>query len=144
MAPAWHLLIVESPSRAQSGMRYPLLEGAYRVLGRAVSAADATVQLTVDGARALDPDRMQLVTRATGGQAVRSRLTRRGPDVELQDDGVSRTHAMVFVDTRGAVSVVDLMSTNGTEVNGQHVQDADLDPGDVIRIGGTTLRLERG
>lgn len=64
--------------------------------------------------------------------------------MDLHDDGVSRTHAMVFLDERGQASIADLMSTNGTVVNGHRVEDCDLNPGDVLRLGGTRLRLTGG
>ena len=61
---------------------------------------------------------------------------RRERDVLLDDEKVSRTHAMVFLDEEGA-SIVDLVSTNGTLVNGRRVRDKDLAPGDLINIGKT-------
>ena len=39
--------------------------------------------------------------------------------------------------------LVDLGSTNGTEVNGKRVDRARLEPGDTITIGQTQLRFER-
>jgi hypothetical protein len=63
-------------------------------------------------------------------------------DVVLDDPSVSRRHAEVRLKDDGHW-VVDLGSTNGTEVNGQRVQEARLDAGDVITIGQTELRFER-
>jgi hypothetical protein len=54
----------------------------------------------------------------------------------LDDDKISRTHAMFFLDEDGA-SVVDLLSTNGTHVNGERITDADLHEGDIVNIGKT-------
>ena len=42
----------------------------------------------------------------------------------------------------GQVTVTDLNSTNGTYINGQRVTSSPLRPGDVLRIGGTEMRLE--
>ena len=144
MARHFQLRIVAAPKAQDVGQAYAVEPGTWRVLGRAATAGDATVQLTRNGERALDADRQNLVNKAVGGtQRVRTAgNNRRAPDVDLQDDGVSRTHAMVFVDAEGAASVVDLMSTNGTMVNGRDVQDADLQPGDQVAVGGTTLALE--
>ena len=36
-------------------------------------------------------------------------------------------------------SVVDLLSTNGTYVNGQQVMDSDLHDGDIVHVGKTRL-----
>lgn len=57
------------------------------------------------------------------------------------DSNSSRRHAMI---TPGAGNVVvqDLGSTNGTFVNGQRVSQANAGPGDLIRIGATTFRVE--
>lgn len=59
------------------------------------------------------------------------------------DTGASRRHASVSPGPMG-VMVTDLNSTNGTFVNGQRVQSANAGPGDLIKIGGTTFRVEPG
>jgi len=59
------------------------------------------------------------------------------------DTGASRRHASVAPGAMG-VMVSDLNSTNGTFVNGQRVQTANAGPGDVIRIGATSFRVEPG
>jgi pSer/pThr/pTyr-binding forkhead associated (FHA) protein len=61
-------------------------------------------------------------------------------DVALADDSVSSRHAMVFCDEAG-VSVLDLGSTNGTFKNGERVVSADLDEGDVLRVGETRFSV---
>jgi len=58
-----------------------------------------------------------------------------GGDVQL-----SRQHASVF-DTGGSLIVQDLGSSNGTFVNGRRVTDCALTAGDLIVVGGTTLRV---
>jgi pSer/pThr/pTyr-binding forkhead associated (FHA) protein len=59
------------------------------------------------------------------------------------DSNASRRHASVSPGPMG-VMVADLGSTNGTFVNGQRVQSANAGPGDLIKIGGTTFRVEPG
>jgi pSer/pThr/pTyr-binding forkhead associated (FHA) protein len=137
-----YLEVVAGPDQ---GQRYPLMPGTYRVIGRAPHASDTTTQMTRDGDRALDPDSQRMVDNAFQRSRrpvdrVRSHR-RRAADVELHDDGVSRSHAMVFLDEHGQASLVDLMSTNGTQLNGETIQDADLQPGDVISVGATRLAL---
>lgn len=64
----------------------------------------------------------------------------RAADVDLvvEDLGASRRHARVGKE--GDVFVVrDLGSRNGTFVNGQRVQAASLNDGDMIRLGGTEI-----
>lgn len=63
-------------------------------------------------------------------------------NVVLDDPSVSRHHAEVRLEPEGHW-LIDLGSTNGTEVNGQRVDRAKLDTGDVITIGQTELRFER-
>lgn len=137
------LLAVEGPDK---GMRYSVEEGTYRVLARSQDDSQSTLQMTPEGDRALDKEAQARVdelfnSRASGRS--RTGFRRRGPDVVLKDGSVSRTHAMVFVD-KDTVSVADLMSTNGTKVNGSVVADLDLREGDVIQIGKTRLRIEEG
>ena len=58
------------------------------------------------------------------------------------DEFASSRHARIEVRGDG-VWVQDLDSTNGTYVNGSRVAGAQrLDPGDVLRVGETDLRLE--
>jgi pSer/pThr/pTyr-binding forkhead associated (FHA) protein len=78
--------------------------------------------------------------------AVRSviELGRESASVPMSfDTGVSRRHASISPGPVG-VMVQDLGSTNGTFVNGQRVQSANAGPGDLIKIGATTFRVEPG
>ena len=63
-------------------------------------------------------------------------------DIQVADPNVSRRHAEVRQE--GAAHwVVDLDSTNGTEVNGRRLKRAKLRPGDTITIGSTELVFRR-
>jgi hypothetical protein len=62
----------------------------------------------------------------------------RDADVQIDDPNVSRRHAEV-VQEGSAYWVVDLGSTNGTEVNGRRVQRAKLEEGSSFTIGETTV-----
>lgn len=137
------LVAIEGPAK---GMRFSIEDGTYRVLARAADEGTTTAQLTRDGDRALDPEQAAYLDElfaARSAPGERTRSKKRGPDMELPDGSVSRTHALVFVD-RGRPSVADLMSTNGTRVNGGAIRDVDLKPGDVIHVGKTKLRVEEG
>jgi len=57
------------------------------------------------------------------------------------DSSASRRHAS-FAPAPGGLLVTDLGSTNGTFVNDQRVQTATIRPGDLVRIGVTTFRVE--
>jgi hypothetical protein len=65
-----------------------------------------------------------------------------GCDIVLDDPNVSRRHAEIRRLGDG-YSLVDLGSTNGTEVNGQRVGETALMNGDVIGVGTTRLTFER-
>jgi pSer/pThr/pTyr-binding forkhead associated (FHA) protein len=59
-------------------------------------------------------------------------------DVRLTDTGVSRRHAELHLED-GAVTIVDLQSTNGTTVTGRPVDRALLHDGDRLGLGGSVL-----
>jgi pSer/pThr/pTyr-binding forkhead associated (FHA) protein len=64
-----------------------------------------------------------------------------GADVRLPLPDVSRRHCR-FVCLHGIWRIYDLDSMNGLFVNGQRVRDAVLHDGDVIGIGGFSLKVE--
>jgi len=59
-------------------------------------------------------------------------------DVTIPDPGASRSHAEIR-SAEGGYTLVDLGSTNGTMVNGQRVREQQLEDGDRITIGRTSL-----
>jgi Protein of unknown function (DUF3662)/FHA domain len=63
-------------------------------------------------------------------------------DIAIDDSSVSRRHAELRVDG-DAVWIVDLDSTNGTEVNGRPIERARLEHGDRVVLGQTEARFER-
>src|SRR5688500_4524323 len=60
--------------------------------------------------------------------------------LRLDDESVSRMHAVIEVTGPGDISIIDLGSTKGTIVNGQKVNKARLQDGDLILLG--DLRIE--
>jgi Nif-specific regulatory protein len=66
----------------------------------------------------------------------------REPDstVTLDDPACSRRHARLWQDASGW-QVADLSSANGTHVNGQRIEQAQLHDGDKLLVGGTWLRF---
>jgi pSer/pThr/pTyr-binding forkhead associated (FHA) protein len=64
-------------------------------------------------------------------------------DVRLALPDISRRHCrMVYTSDRW--QVFDLNSLNGVFVNGDRVQQATLDHGDILQIGGLTFAIELG
>jgi pSer/pThr/pTyr-binding forkhead associated (FHA) protein len=67
---------------------------------------------------------------------------RRGCDVRIPSDAVSRRHCLVSV-REGTVMVEDLASVNGTFVNGKRVDGKQLlYPGDRLEVGPVTFLVE--
>jgi len=64
--------------------------------------------------------------------------------LRLEDDTVSRMHAVIEVTGPGDVSIIDLGSTKGTFVNGQKVNKAKLQSGDEITLGNTRIEVAIG
>ena len=65
---------------------------------------------------------------------------RRLRDFHLTDSSVSRLHSMMFCEKTGA-GVVDLVSKNGTFVNGVEVESTSLKNDDLIKVGNTKIRV---
>lgn len=59
-------------------------------------------------------------------------------DIILEDEGVSRTHA-VLERSNGGYRIIDTSSTNGIFVNGTRTVGANLSPGDRIGLGAETI-----
>ena len=65
-------------------------------------------------------------------------------DLKLDDEMVSRIHALIEVIGPDEVSIIDLRSTKGTFVNGQKVNNAKLKSGDIILVGETRIEITIG
>jgi predicted component of type VI protein secretion system len=65
-------------------------------------------------------------------------------DLTLEDDEVSRKHAML-INEKGVFEIGDCRTGNGTFVNGQRVREKQkIRPGDVISIGKLQLEFRQG
>ncbi len=64
-------------------------------------------------------------------------------DIQVADANVSRRHCEVVQETATTWAVVDLGSTNGTELNGRRITRAELTEGDRITLGGTDVIFDR-
>ena len=62
-------------------------------------------------------------------------------EIPLGDGRVSRSHARFECGPSGCM-IVDLGTANGTRLNGNRIEKAELTPGDTITIGNTTLWYE--
>ncbi len=139
--------VTEGPDR---NMAFHLEQGSCRAIGRAEADPNKTSVFNVDLALALDEGTKGLilhyiarqfrrVSREGGADALGG--FRRAPDVILTDVSLSRLHDMLFAEESG-VGILDLVSKNGTYVNGQEVESKMLAVGDVIEVGETKIVLE--
>lgn len=61
-------------------------------------------------------------------------------DIVINDPAVSSPHCMILYRS-GKLKIKDELSTNGTFVNGTEIEEAELNDGDIIRIGTAELKL---
>ncbi len=64
-------------------------------------------------------------------------------ELDLPDSRVSRAHGLLSA-RQGGLVYADLGSTNGSFVNGSRVGEVALGPGDVLRVGDTTITVSQG
>jgi len=128
-------------------------QGTCRAIGRAAADPNKTAVFNVDIALALDDGTKSLILQYIGRQFQKSgaefqgggeRLGafRRAPDVVLSDPSLSRLHAMVFSDGEN-IAILDLVSKNGTYVNGREIESRMLARGDTVELGDTTIAFEK-
>ena len=70
----------------------------------------------------------------------------RTPDNDLcfNNDSVSSHHAEIYHLPDGAFQIFDLLSTNGTWINGQRIQGQVLKHGDIVELGEVRLHFRLG
>ncbi len=61
--------------------------------------------------------------------------------LQIDDDGVSRMHAVIEVSDAGEVNIIDLGSAEGTLVNGNKVNKAPINNGDTVTLGGVEIKV---
>ncbi len=144
-------LIVEGKNK---GEKIELEKGVCRAIGRSLAEMDRTKVFNVDSAISLDEASKKIVLQYLTNQFQKKPTVQkagiqeslggflRGADFQVRDLAVSRLHAMVFHDESGLVGILDLVSKNGTYVNGGEVESKILKKGDLITIGGTKIRFE--
>jgi len=63
-------------------------------------------------------------------------------DIRLDDDKVSRMHAVIEVTAPGEVFIIDLGSASGTLVNGEKVNKRKLQTGDQLQVGNKQIHVD--
>lgn len=122
-----------------------------RVVGRSSFEESSTQVLHQEGMLPLDEQVKKIVTnfikkqgldikkQVEGSYAGFERLS----DFVLNDMGVSRLHAMIFFDGIH-LGILDLVSRNGTFLNGAEIESAYVGEGDEISLGQSTLKIRKG
>src|SRR5437763_305533 len=64
--------------------------------------------------------------------------------LRIDDESVSRMHAVIEIAGPGEIYIIDLGSTKGTLVNGQKVNKAKVQSGDTIVLGSTRIVVAVG
>src|SRR3954464_13771487 len=64
--------------------------------------------------------------------------------LRIEDEAVSRMHAVIEISSQEEIYIIDLGSTKGTLVNGQRINKVKLQSGDQILIGNTKLVVTVG
>jgi hypothetical protein len=143
--------IIDGPNK---GLVFHLEMGTCKAVGRAMSDPNKTAMFNVDLTLALDESTKGLVLKYVTRQFRKSAKEKgadvsdelgafkRTSDITLDDSSTSRLHAMLFYDEVG-VGVLDLVSKNGTFVNGEEVESRLLRMGDAIEIGESKMVFEK-
>ncbi len=145
-APSAIFKIKEGPNQGES---LKLALDSCRAIGRSIDDVNKTQIFNVEPTVPLDDFTKKLVLNYLSkkrGKTAKANPSladafggfKRMPDLVLNDPSVSRLHAMIFYDEGGA-GVLDLVSRNGTYVNGQEVESRPLKEGDLIEIGATKI-----
>jgi hypothetical protein len=146
-----HFRVIDGPD---TDMEISLDIGFCRAFGRALGDTTKTAVLNVDWALSIDEETKGLILqyisqqfrKPVSDQAVAARPAqlgafKRGPDIVFKDQTLSRLHAMIFFDEIG-VGILDLVSKNGTFVNGQEIESCLLKKNDTIELGETKIIFE--
>lgn len=149
-----HRVVFRAIAGPDEGMEFDLNNGHCRAMGRAVGDPTKTTVLNVDWAISLDEETKGLILQYIAQQFRKPQANpkentrsdqlgafRRAPDVVLKDHTLSRLHAMIFFDTIG-IGILDLVSKNGTFVNGEEIESRLLKKGDTIELGETKIVFE--
>jgi len=139
--------IAEGNNKGQV-VKLPL--GTCKAIGRSLDDANKTQVFNMDFTMSLDDLTKKLILNYIAKKSSQPKEPvpeasadnigsfKRLPDLILDDPAISRLHAMMFHDASGA-GVLDLVSKNGTYVNGEEVESKTLQDGDLVEVGSSKL-----
>lgn len=145
------LAVFEIAEGKNKGEIVKLPVGTCKAIGRSLDDMNKTQVFNMDFTMSLDDLTKKLImnyiAKKSPGQSAPPKEPASGehigafkrlPDLVLDDPAISRLHAMIFHDLNGA-GVLDLVSKNGTFVNGEEVESKNLQDGDLIEVGSSKL-----
>lgn len=146
------LAIFEIAEGKNKGEVVKLPVGTCKAIGRSLDDMNKTQVFNMDFTMSLDDMTKKLIMnyiakkspQGSSSQPVADASAehigsfKRLPDLVLDDPAISRLHAMMFHDVNGA-GVLDLVSKNGTYVNGEEVESKSLQDGDLVEVGSSKL-----
>ena len=68
-------------------------------------------------------------------------IGRHAQDFMIRDSEVSSKHAMLFVNVKNRLALIDLGSRNGTRVNGKKLERTEIGIGDRIKVGNAFITI---
>jgi uncharacterized protein len=145
------IAVFEITEGKNKGQVVKLPSGTCKAIGRSLDDINKTQVFSMDFTMSLDDFTKKLILNYIAKKSPQEKkigqesLTtdslgsfKRLPDLVVDDPAISRLHAMMFHDQNGA-GVLDLVSKNGTFVNGEEVESKNLQNGDLIEVGGTKM-----
>ncbi len=139
--------LFEIVSGSNKGQNVKLPLGTCKVIGRSLDDLNKTQVFSLDATMSLDDLTQKLVKKfiSREGKVAAKPVEEKNdnksiggfnrlPDLILNDPLVSRLHAMLFHGVDGA-GILDLVSKNGTFINGKEIESKQLQEGDEIEIG---------
>ena len=87
----------------------------------------------------LDPEGEQWTVELSEAETLIGRSP--SADLRINDKAISRDHACISFED-GQYLIEDLQTTNGTKVNGKRVRSGELQDGDTIQLGQTTIKFQ--
>jgi hypothetical protein len=144
------MAVFEIAEGKNKGQVVKLPMGTCKAIGRSLDDLNKTQAFNMDFAMTLDDLTKKLIMNYIAKSSPNEKSSekessgsnigsfKRLPDLILDDPAISRLHAMLFHDNKGA-GILDLVSKNGTYVNGEEVESKTLQDGDLVEVGGSKL-----
>lgn len=144
------MAVFEIAEGKNKGQVVKLPVGTCKAIGRSLDDVNKTQVFSMDFTMSLDDMTKKLIMNYIAKKSPEGTSSakppsedaigsfKRLPDLVLDDPAISRLHAMLFHDSSGA-GILDLVSRNGTFINGEEVESKTLQDGDLVEVGSSKL-----